>query len=153
MGAGVNQSAPNVQFPLGQLGGAASITLSGANISDHGHANAKCTLTPATVSAASSSVPINIPYQLHPTEETNIPQNGLYLSVGTSTAGSVAMYSNKAAEGQMNAAAQSKSLIFNSVTFDVDFVSTNPGGSAPVPTLPPVLAINYFICCTAANIF
>ncbi|MBF0423126.1 MAG: tail fiber protein [Magnetococcales bacterium] len=153
IGSGANQSAPSANFTLGQMGGAVAITLSGANISNHGHANVKCNFNPATISGTAKSVQIGIPFQLHPTMETETPANGLLLSIGTSSAGAVSMYSNKAKEGEMNAATQTTSVAIAPVTLDVDFVSTNPGSSQPVPTLPPVLAINYFICCTAANIF
>lgn len=149
LGPGSQPNSSTIKYALGQMGGAAATVLTAANISDHGHYIQNCSFTPATVSGQSQALNLVIPYKTAPTGETDIPVSGSYLSVGTSTVGPVMMYTPKAPEGQMNAAPQNFPVSFKQIAFDIKFNSTNPSGNNPVPTLPPVQAINYFICYAA----
>jgi microcystin-dependent protein len=149
LGAGNQPSSQTISYSPGDLGGAEQAALFPYNLQDHRHTAGSGGFTPSTVTGQSGQMQLEIPYISAPMKETNVPTDAGYPSLAMSSAGASFAYSSKGTDGYMNNTPQAIPIIFDTINFDIDFKSTNPSGQDPVPILPPVQAINYFICCIA----
>ena len=145
LGAGP-MPASSIVFSLGQQGGAAARTLTPANISNHIHINTACQFTPPTISAQCGNAQLYLPYTTAPADALDTLISGAYLAKGQSAAGAVNMYSSKGSEGLMDSGAIQVPLAIAPVALDIEFTATVPSGIEPVATLPPVIALKFFIC-------
>ncbi|WP_281239099.1 phage tail protein [Flavobacterium praedii] len=140
----ISGSHPGGTYTLGQVGGLQATPITAANMPPHTH-----TIVKGSGSNLTGTVSVNTVLQASTGSGANstpsATNNALGKTVDTSGAGDPNLYTNTAPNQNLIGVT---STVNNTLNFDPTGLQLTPWGSgpAPLPTVPPFVAMQYIIC-------